>query len=35
MGVVYKAKDAEVNLAVKPKGIPSVILGNPRRFDQR
>jgi len=31
MGVVCKAEDAEVNLAVKQKGIPSVFLADPRR----
>ena len=34
MGVVCKAEDAEVNLAVKPKRIPSVFLANPRPHHQ-
>jgi hypothetical protein len=34
MGVVYKAEDAEVNLAVEPKGIPAVFLAGRRPCDQ-
>jgi len=33
MGVVCKTEDAEVNLAVEPKGIPSVFLASPTPND--
>jgi eukaryotic-like serine/threonine-protein kinase len=35
MGVVYKAVDTEVELAVAPKGMPSVFLAKPKPCDQR